>query len=107
MESITGVSGHAENTRNVTVGVNFQYEDKLEHDKAQAGDSRKLLAWGKRVLTGATTKRFFAVHMPNLKAQTLDMPVSQRLLKYDETFKAFKNNANGSDEMFVALLGLV
>jgi len=106
LEAVTGVSGHAENTRNVTVGINFQYESKDEHEKAIAGDSRKLLAWGKRVLTGGVVKRFFAVHMPNLKAQTLEMPVSQRLLKYDQTFKAFKNNANGSDEMVMAILGL-
>ena len=86
--------------------MNFQYESKSEHDKAISGDSRKLLAWGKRVLVGGSTKRFFAVHMPNLKAQTLDMPVSQRLVKYDQTFKAFKNNANGSDEMVMAILGL-
>ncbi len=101
VESETGLTGHSENTREVTVGLNFQYENKDELIKAKSATKRQLHVSGKRSVGGSN--RWFSAFFGKMVATSIDTPVSERLLKYDITFKAFRWQT-GSDLMFLSFM---
>ncbi len=101
IETDTGLTGHSENTRDITWGFNFEYQNKDELVKAKVATKRRAFMAAKR--NTGSENRYFAFFSGQLIANSIDTPVSERLLKYDITFKAYRW-LTGSDSIFLSFL---
>jgi hypothetical protein len=106
LESETGIIGHAEGTKDITLGVNFEYEDRGYLDKARNATSMKTFFYGKRNVGTlvAPVYSYFACFGGNMVPTTIDTPVSARLMKYQLTLSAYRW-LTGSDAFFMSFVG--
>ncbi len=102
IEAATGVSGHYENVRQITVALNFQYNNAAERAKFRTAQSRKMLIYGSRTMDDGSI-RCFAWYFPNLKATALTEPITGRQKKYQMTARAYQKDTNGDNEVCLSL----
>lgn len=106
LESETGITGHSENTKDITIGCNFEYVDRGYLDKARNAESVKVLLWGKRNVgtIELPVYSYFTAFGGNMVPTTVDTPVSERLRKYQLTLSAYRWLV-GSDAFFMSFIG--